>query len=113
MPGVPVLGKAVQAPMFSAPKATPCDRLSQVAPSPTAAAMAKAKRYPKKTRTAQSRLMRNDRQREGGSNQLPRTAGLPSVADAALKEPVVSALRGAGGEPSMVVTLAGGMALRA
>jgi hypothetical protein len=54
MPGVPVFGHAVQAPMVTAPKAVERDKVSQVAPSPTAAATAKAKSDPKKNRTVQS-----------------------------------------------------------
>jgi hypothetical protein len=51
MPFVPVFGQAVQEPMVTAPKAVPRVSVSQVMPSPTAAATAKAKRDPKISRT--------------------------------------------------------------
>ena len=47
----PLFGHAVQAPMVSAPKATPRVSVSQVAPSPIAAASIKVKQELKNRRT--------------------------------------------------------------
>ena len=47
----PLFGHAVQAPMVRAPKATPRVSVSQVAPSPIAAASIKVKQEPKNKRT--------------------------------------------------------------
>jgi hypothetical protein len=57
MPGVPVFGHAVQAPMETAPKAVPRAKVSHVAPRPTKAATAKANNDPNSNRTVPSDSM--------------------------------------------------------
>src|SRR5258705_13791139 len=109
MPGVPVFGQAVQAPMESAPKAVLRVSVSQVTPSPTAAATAKANNDPKNNRTVQSRQRAMmGKAKRLAINQLPETApGSRAEASA----PFGSATGAP--SPSTEDTLIGGSALRA